>query len=345
MSLKNEEGMTLVMVIILIVVGSILVTTLLAAVRTHMNTAVHEESMSQAFYAADSGVELVRGNSKEIFEKFDEAEDNFYLEEKNNELNFHDINSKDNIPWFNFGDEVKFSIKVLDSEEIIFLSKGKHTINEKILKEIEFKLVPVPSFVNTFNLTDRTEEYDYEDHFSLLGGSYEDQIHLTSWPDFDEDENFWEPYFDEELNFDEHFENGDDYTIDEGIYEEYRLYDNSLDINLQGTNEKIQDSIIIVDGHININMSDKEEIKNSIIIVKDYILVEGTATINDTLLLIYGDEIYDHGSHTGFLTDAGAEATIIISEVLPKPGFDEFIITELGEGEIGDLALEHWQQK
>ena len=68
---KNEDGAALVLVLLLLLVGTVLVTALATTARNHINIAVHEEGMSKAFYNADSGVEYVKANIDDI-EKFKE---------------------------------------------------------------------------------------------------------------------------------------------------------------------------------------------------------------------------------------------------------------------------------
>ncbi|MGM0502701.1 MAG: hypothetical protein ACQERJ_09230, partial [Bacillota bacterium] len=95
---KNEDGAALVLVLILLLVGTVLVTALATTARNHINIAVHEEGMSKAFHNAESGVEYVRANIDDIvsdgIEDIDSDDDLEDLDLKSKDIKF-EITIKD----------------------------------------------------------------------------------------------------------------------------------------------------------------------------------------------------------------------------------------------------------
>lgn len=142
MIFNNEDGVALVIVLLLLTIGGILVPVLMNTSSTHIKTAKHKEATSKSFYAADSGVELVKANINDIdfsdinFDKIEDDNENYYeyLDSDDiNDLKFED--NKDN--WFGKGDfdfgdeevqEIQFRIKVIGKDPITLVSKGKYAI-------------------------------------------------------------------------------------------------------------------------------------------------------------------------------------------------------------------------
>lgn len=341
---EDEEGIALVMVLILLVVIGTLAAVLLRSARTHTDVAVQEEVRSQAFHSAEAGVEFVKANSREAFGKINQNDEgSFIVDSNDNDDNITIVEEND---WVDFDEnniEFRIEIDKVDEEDITFLSEGRDDFyNETINKKIEFSMASGPSFLNTININER--ESEFEDHFSLQGkGSYVDQIHLTEWPDYEE--NFWEPYLKENA-FKEEFDEYNEYLLDEGLELEQRYYDDSLEIELQGTDEIIDNSFLIVDG--NIEMQTQAEFVDSIVMVKDYVVFRGNATFDNTLLLIYGEDKYEHNpQQSGYLSDDGTEATIIFRDTLPAAGFEETFNIDpfIEDPETGDLNLRSWEQQ
>src|SRR6056297_736469 len=100
MNFNKNDGVALVLVMSLMVLGGILIPVLMRSTETHIDVAQHKESMSKSFYSADSGVEFVKANSKEIFNKIESSEDNNYINfDSSGEIKFQS-DSK----WFVFGE-------------------------------------------------------------------------------------------------------------------------------------------------------------------------------------------------------------------------------------------------
>ncbi|MFW6027082.1 MAG: hypothetical protein ACOCRX_12170, partial [Candidatus Woesearchaeota archaeon] len=95
MTFKNEDGVALVMVLLLLTIGGILVPVFMNASRTHIETAKYKEATSKSFYFADSGVEFVKANINDI--DFGEIAIDKYLDINN-------LKFEDNDNWFGKGD-------------------------------------------------------------------------------------------------------------------------------------------------------------------------------------------------------------------------------------------------
>lgn len=124
MSLRNEDGAALVLVLLLLIVGTVLVGALLSSARNHINITVHEEAMSKAFYSADSGVEFVRANIEEII-KLETIDEGYYL---NNSEEHIEIDNEEFWITFDDSEDIKFKIKVdkYDGNSINLISTGQY---------------------------------------------------------------------------------------------------------------------------------------------------------------------------------------------------------------------------
>lgn len=312
---KNKEGIAFVMVLILLSVVGILAAVLLRTSRTHVNTAIHEEIMSQTFYAADSGVEFAKAYSNKIFDEINKDDDNKYINMgSDNEIIL--VNEKE---WINnFNDDINFNIKIQEIdqiddeiENITLLSEGNYRSTNK---EINFELTilrPDFDWDDTFP-TGEDKNYDEdEDHYDLAGkdsgDSIEDSIDIRNWREEYEDWNdFWtsntKNEFNELSDFPEHMEG--DQEIKEHISENIISIENG-NLTISG-NTEIKKTIIIVDGALE-NVDGTPTIENSFLIIKDYTQLNGTPKFTDSVVLIYGDESNDDGN---YIEDSGSPATI-----------------------------------
>lgn len=159
---KKEDGMALIMVLLMLIVGSVLVSALFISVRAHIRTAVHEEAMSKAFYAADSGAEFVKANIEEIsFNDISEDEEKYLKIDNNGDINLSNtkvwIDNQDlSVP----GSEILFNIKISkNNNKGTFISEGKYQNSKKDYTE-EIELVyNLPSGSKFAAVTDDGEVY------------------------------------------------------------------------------------------------------------------------------------------------------------------------------------------
>src|SRR6056297_345181 len=182
----NEEGAALVMVMIMLIVGSIFVTVMLRSVNTHMNVAVHEEGMSQAFYSADSGVEFVKANINKINLNSINTGDYLVAEDTNNdgELEFSYTDTKYWIDSSILGiDDIKFNIVVSSvSGNPSFTSEGNYTSTSgrHYSEEIKFN-ISAGSGLKSFNIQ-KDQDKEIDEHYNEAGpGNLTEHINIYDW--------------------------------------------------------------------------------------------------------------------------------------------------------------------
>ncbi|TDO92256.1 hypothetical protein DFR79_10669 [Halanaerobium saccharolyticum] len=280
---NNQDGVTLVMILVLLVVTFVLIGSLFTVVRSHINTVSREELNTKAFYNADSGVEFVRANAKNIdfttlnsnqdkYLKFDEEknlifeEPEYFFDGNNLDLN----NSK-----------LKFSLKAERNTGVIkFTSTGNYQINgEEVTKNINFELESNrENFNKLFNVQANIDDI-------VLKGKADDLddllLNLSEeiYPDWD----IWQILRDKADNWSEIKKNGNWNTYESVITK----VDGDLKLN---NKETFVNSIIFVDGDLTIGS--QTEWENSLIIINGNLKSNGFPThgISNSVFFIYNTD-------------------------------------------------------
>ena len=207
---KNSDGAVLVMVMVMLVVGSILVTTLLASSRNYINTAEHEEAMSKSFYAANSGVEFIKSKINNI--DFSSAKEGEYIIVDNNGnidssnieiITQDDLEDNEEI-WIDsdnldgFDSNINFNIEIININgtgnevtEVTIVSQGKYNKNGKeYTKEIEFsysfeesgRFAGITEKGEVYILTKETNWNDFSNETPILEeGEFNGDIYGGAW--------------------------------------------------------------------------------------------------------------------------------------------------------------------
>ena len=97
----------------------------------------------------------------------------------------------------------------------------------------------------------------------------------------------------ESLTFEEGNGNHEGFELDQSIKNQRIHVKDNLKINAQGQKDYIiEDSIIVVDGYLDLNISSGFHIENSVFIVKDHFELSGTSPSEpwiNPLFLVYGE--------------------------------------------------------
>ena len=307
----NEKGAALVMVMIMLVVGSIFVAVMLRSVRTHMNTAVHEENMSQAFYSAESGVEYVRANKSNTIDK---------IKENNNEdeiYNSSDLSLSENM------DKLDFSVYIEDKSEIKLKSVGK--IND-MEKEITFNLRYGDGY-KSLNIKER----GVDEHYNVDGGGDFSKYFFVS-NNFSDD---WDEFIKQSLG-----ETRESFEGRANEYEEDEIPNNFNESaivkgDLAGSGINVEGSILVIDGSLG-GPGSSISIKDSVIVVKDWIDLRGISKpsikLEESLIFVFGKSSGTGKMKEKYVNLSGAGNFDIIPRDLPED-FDL------------KIRVHNWQQK
>ena len=348
--LKNDKGIALIMVIIMLVIVGGLSAALLISSRGHVRTSIHEQTMAQAFHSAEAGVEIARANSNKIFSetsgKTVNEENGEFIKIDSDNVNIVDDGAK----WHEFSDsEINFNLKIVanDDNKITLLSEGRYEFDNEIIKRIKFDLskseIEFTGFNEVFNIKKDDDIDEMEDHYNLSGppGGYNINIpgydeegnyfeEENYWSDIETWEDFWQSYVHES-----HFTIREEYDLSYAggdIVNQEIIYVGG-DLSISG-NSEIYDSIFVVDGNISTGHG-TPHIKDSVIIVKDYVDIGGTPHFDDSLVLIYGEDSFP-GNDKIFLDDSGWIATGVN---FPKDGND------FGGDFPPIVSIENWEQQ
>ncbi|MFO7815581.1 MAG: hypothetical protein R6V14_07635 [Halanaerobiales bacterium] len=298
--IKKQNGAALVLVILLLLVGTLLINALFITVRSYIKTMPHEEAMSKAFYSADSGVEFFKSNMSKI--NFNSIDNGDYLvvedSDDNGELEFSFTDTK---YWIESDilevDDIRFNISVdSTSGKPTFVSEGNYesTNGRQYSEKIKFD-ISAGSGLKSFNIQDQNKNK----HFNQAGQDVlSDIVNIYDW----EANNFIKFA---QIFLSNSFFDGDDFADDDTVdlYYENNDVEFKNDIingeniivkrgNLKMSKTTITDSIIVVDGNLSINPS-KNYIKNSVIIVKDYVNASGISSsesFENSMFFIYSDD-------------------------------------------------------
>ncbi|MFW6378290.1 MAG: PilX N-terminal domain-containing pilus assembly protein [Bacillota bacterium] len=302
--IKNNDGIALLMVLVLLILVGGLTASLMAAGVFNIRFGGDEVEKNQAFYAADAGVEYTKNAAKTS---------GFF-----SDLNVDDrINGNENIKINNSDNQelIEFFVEVeeISENKVTFISNGK-TIDNSRNTSIKFE-IPRPSHgLNNLNINN-DHDIDDEDHYNITGGGEEElikKISIIDW-DFNTFEDFHNHFVDfegegkkslsqinqdnyenDELDFDySQSGNSSGFSIDKNIEGRNLYIDDNLSIEAQGNKDyKIKDSIVIVDGALDLNLSAGFHIENSVFIVKDHFELKGSSPSEpwtNPLFLVYGE--------------------------------------------------------
>jgi hypothetical protein len=285
MKYNNQDGLTLIMVLTLLVVASVLIGSLFTVVRSHINTVSREEANIKAFYNADSGVEFARANLEHIkYTTLTNTDDKY--------LKFNDENNLvfDNPEYFfdknnlNLNDsKLKFSLKAIKKSEIIeFTSTGSYQSNgEEITKHIYFELESNrDNFNKLFNVKADSDDIVLKGKASDLDDVF---LNLSEeiYPDWDD----WQILRDEADNWSDIKKTGNWNTYTGVIAKT----NGNLKLNNKDT---FVNSIIFIDGDLTIGS--QTEWENSLIIINGNLKVNGFPTqgINNSVFFTYNTNTF-----------------------------------------------------
>lgn len=337
MFFNKDDGVALVLVMFLIVIGGILIPLLMKVSETHIDVAQHKEAMSKSFYAADSGVEFVKANISNI--DFEESEIDEYL-------NINNLEFKDNNNWFGKGDfdfdgkgvqEIKFRIKVIGKDPLVLISEGEYYSGDsKYRKKVQFEIKNNGNIDKNFNIQKKSNE-DNQDHYKISGGKgIEDSIGVSDWKDGGFKSSIAKFLSDELI-----YKDGNEFKFNKDNFDEQtNTIENSKEGvsilsegNLKiGKKLTIDNSIVVVDGNIE-DTGNHIIIKNSVIIVSGYVDLRGASSSEDwvnPIFLVYGNDKIK-GKNVYFNISGGGNFNIIFDE-LPE------------EVNIGKV-ITNWRQK
>jgi len=314
MIFKKNEGVAIVLVMALLVIGGILIPVLMRATETHINVAVHKEAVSKSFYAADSGVEFVKANLDQIrkinFNSINSG-DFLLVEDDDGELKFSFQDDKYYIDSnvLEMGD-IKFNISVSSTgSNPSFISEGNYvsTSGKKYTERIKFD-ISVDSGLKSFNIQ---EVEDVEDYYNESGpGNLLDHININDWGaedfisfaslflsnSFFENDDFVD---DSEEIIDQYYENTDKNFNNEDIDGENIIIKNG---NLIIKDTNINNSIVVIDGYLDFDPP-SGKISNSIVIVKKNVTSQGTSSGDDfenNMFYIYSNDPNTQGYYLDF---------------------------------------------
>ena len=337
---KKEEGAALVLVLVLLLVGTVLVTALASTVSNHINIAIHKEGMSKAFHYAESGVEFMRANKDdEVFKNiengvnyyvsFDKAADEIEINEYENEKEIEAITDDLN---FNNAENIEFKITISEnSNDYEVISEGIYESNSdnNYTQKITFDIISSGgSFNKTFNV-----KHDYNpdnDHNSNLLKKIISQSASTFYPekmtinkDIDPDWEFWESLGKENENKEEN-------------KNEKIIYHDSF------TTKKVTptwiDSIIIINGDLTVNPG--SDFENSIIVVNGSITINGSPArkLTNSVFFAYGNDVKKNKPILKINGNPKSWGTDLDFDKLPE------VLTEKTNANKNDNEITNWNQ-
>ena len=209
--IKNDDGIALIMVLVLLILVGGLTATLMAAGVFNIRFGVDEVDRTKAFYAADAGVEYTKNTLIKMI-----ADNKVYLLDENdnlnNYLNQNEENYFDNDENYISIGESEFKIKLInnDDQTIEFESTGRFNENDRTKQKIKFSF-NVDSFYEVAVLLNNPENLTKEDLTDWRGGqdgefNY-DSIGLLDLPDW---WDFLDPYQEDSEKIDESYIKWDD---------------------------------------------------------------------------------------------------------------------------------------
>ena len=268
----NEEGIALIMVLIMLTVVGVLGAMLLRTARTHTDIAVQEEGRSQAFHSAEAGVEFVRANANDALQKINNNSDGdiIYNEE--------------------FEDNINFEVMIEDKDSNTLVSKGIYnSVNEEEYSEkIQFDLLWGEGLRN-FNIRRRYE--NDEEHYFIAGNEKRLRKYISLR---DEEGMDFEEYVTDKIGKYTSFEDFDDFqdeAVERSGYDDINWNDDDIIYvdGYLGVGRDISDKIIVIDDYL--YLGPQTDINNSIIIVRNYMHGHGNASEWESpLILIYGED-------------------------------------------------------
>lgn len=315
---KNEDGIALIMVLLVLIVVGVLAAALLASSRTHVSTAIHETEMSQAFYAADSGVELLRAYLGNIIYGFYEDDDynsfndfeafeGYYINsDYKGAAGIDDIfMDEENIYVFDNGAEFSVKVSNVKHNKIEFISTGEYSFdgNNNIEKNIEFE-ISLGDVFNNFNIFRRHD--DDEEHYDDAGDGLGGFISLIDFDDVADEGQFVEfayeiiatapDYYDDTLIGDgdgeDFFDTDDDpmtfneeaFCNEEGFEDEDNIEKSGQKTTIDG---EIEEKYYLIEGDLEILQDGI--IKESLIVVKGSIdQLKNQAEIHNSIIIVQG---------------------------------------------------------
>ncbi|MFW6016685.1 MAG: hypothetical protein ACOCRK_09625, partial [bacterium] len=177
------------------------------------------------------------------------------------------------------GENIKFRVKVVDKDDYKFLSEGQYN---DINKEITFNLRYGDGY-NSVNIQGRGET----DHFNFTGGG--DLLKYIGVRDFNNKDD-WKEFVKEILG--EDFFTRDDVKRDPDNTN--RFEDTIAEVKDNINSTTIENSIVVIEGSLGGpgGGPGKVEIKNSVVVVKDWIDIRGGSSIDDweePMIYIFAD--------------------------------------------------------
>ncbi|MCC3143732.1 hypothetical protein LJ207_00130 [Halanaerobium sp. Z-7514] len=344
MSLRNEDGAALILVLLFLLVGTVLVGALFTSVRGHISTSVHEESIAKAFHNADSGVEFINSRLNQI--QLNDIEENYSLKLENGEIEF---NSADN--WIDGEDlgldesKIKFKITAddLDNENgDFFISKGLYRANNdrEYTQEIRFAIsFGSGSGMRNFNIQDR-EIGENDEYYRIDGqdGDIKKAINIDDWgtESFAEFSNIFlnDDFFDFDDPDNLKFDTDKFVTIDSKI--ENDLKDSIIYVasDLEISHSDVENSIIVINGKM--EMGAQTNIINSVIIVRDYVEMSGASSAKDwenPTFSVFGKNSKSHGNREYYLRLSGVGSFDVGADSSQLP--DDF---------RNEVSISSWEQ-
>jgi len=185
---KNQQGLSLIWVIIMLVVVGILSAALLTAGTFNIRFGFDETETSKAFYAAEAGVEyttnaLLYLGSEELNKLLDIEDEYIKIENDNGDF----IITQSNEGWVGLSGTSEFRIKLDNTldDEVVFISEGR--TNNQTTQEIEFSFSK-SSIYDIALLLRRLEEDDEKSDYLDFKGQpkefSEDNVELVDIDDF-----------------------------------------------------------------------------------------------------------------------------------------------------------------
>lgn len=306
---EKNQGIAFILVLIVLVAVGTLVSALLRSSRTHISTAVHEENMSQTFYAADSGVELVRSyremivsdlkedNKYNSFKDLDEAGNFINPDFKNPEQIYEELEEgeslidyifssgekSDNIFRLENNTEFFVEIESVNSYGIQLSSTGKYDRESEnaVTKKIIFDLSLGNGLKNFNILKDEVIGDNIEDYYEYnpADGLTAPNLLEEEYGDFDD---FYESY----LGFSDEVE--DDFSSDINRVEADEIHEHLNDTDVINKNSPIFGSkpVIIVNDSLDFVGNELRKIEDVIIIVDGFIDFNPQAKIKDSVIIV-----------------------------------------------------------
>ena len=326
MKYNNQQGVTLIMVLILLVAASVLIGSLFIVARSHIDTVSREEANIKAFYNADSGVEFVKANLENIeFNNLSEDETNKYLQfDADDNLIFTDNKYYFDGNKLNLNNSMlNFSLEASKKSGIYkFTSTGKYqAAGKEFIKRINFELeTNKNNFNKLFNVQTDNENIELKGKAADL-----DEELLTMSATISPSWDKWQSLRDDADNWSDIKQNGKN-NLYQGI-----IANKIGDLKLNNK-DTFLNSILFIDGDLTIGPQNEWE--NSIIILNGNLKTNGFPThgISNSVFFIYNaDTIHLAGNFPDNI-----EREIDFS-TLPSE-FNQSI------DNILPLSLKNWQQ-